>query len=119
MERDWEILLEAAHRQTRAQELGNPPVRKERDLKDSIGDAELIRLRTKSVFEGRPAVRHGDQPDVDSHLLELFHCGKQRKGSLDLAELSIDPEIRTVCCEFAPKRLMEFRIVQLDLLPKR
>jgi hypothetical protein len=71
-------------------------VRQERNLQDAVGDAELLGARTKAAFDGRPAMRHRDQPDLDSGLLESLHRSKKRERSFGFAELAIDAEIGEV-----------------------
>ena len=77
-------------------------MRKERDLQDAVGNAELVRPRPEFAFERRPAMRHGHQSDLHAGLLESPHRGEQRERSLGLAELAVDAEIGTLACEARP-----------------
>ena len=115
---DWEILLQAAYGEARAQELGDTPVRQERDLQDAVGHIELRRAQTEPTFDARPAVRHRHQSDFDSGLLKSLHCREKRERAFSFAELAVDAEIGKLARESSPKQIVELRI-RLDLTPER
>jgi hypothetical protein len=95
-------LLEAAHRQATAEELGHAPVWKKRNLQNTIGKLELRRHLPKSSLDVGFSVREGDEPDIYASLLEPPHGRNKGKGSFGLAKLAINTEVISFAREITP-----------------
>src|SRR5436309_3298438 len=118
MNADREILLETAHRETPAQELGHPPMRNEWQLKDAVGETDLACFFAEALLHCWRALRQHDEADVAPGALETMHRGEKREGPFAFAKLAVDAEMRTVRHKLAPHELPEV-LVARDVVAQR